>query len=172
MAKSTMSGPYPLTTSEIITKIPERGPGVFVAGNLEHGIMTQVGRLGRSDTDLAAELSRLVGKWPSFLFRTAPSPAEAFFLECTLFHEIRRLDLPHPIRPPGNDLACAICGAWGAGEMKELDERIKQYRQKAREVRAAAEKMQPSSRLLLIRLAESYERLADAMDTMEAKKDA
>jgi hypothetical protein len=114
-------------------------------------------------------LHRLIGQWPSFLVQLAASPV-AFELECALFHEVRRLDFPHPVRPAGTDITCAICGAWGS-ERTAMSDRVKFYQEKAPEVRATAEKFQPSARRPLIRLAESYERLAAVMESKEPKSD-
>lgn len=166
-----MSGPYPLTRSAIERNVPARAMGIFMAGVLDGGVITRVGRLGRSETDLAADLQNLVGKFPGFLFQIASSRLEAFELECALFHEIKRLDLAHPVRPDGTDVTCAICGAVGAvvEELADGAQRVNYYRQKAREVRAAALEMKPDARRPLISLAESYERLARAMESLRTR---
>jgi hypothetical protein len=172
MANLRLSGPHPLNQSAIHGNVPQGSPGVFVVGPLNNGLLNRVGLLGRADIDLARALERFIGEWPGFLFQVAPSEVEAFHLECALFHEIKRLDLPHPVRPHGTDLSCAVCGAWGAVEMGgDISQRVKQYRIKAREVRTAAETLHPSARLALLGLAESYERLAQAMESKRAPKD-
>ncbi len=110
----TMSGPYPLSHRGIDSNIPLGTAGVFVLGTINgRGNLKVVEAIGRSDSDLAAELKRHVGKSPEFLFQRAGSAAEAFQMECDLFHQIRRFDFPHPVRPSGTLLKCSICGAWG-----------------------------------------------------------
>ena len=163
MSKLSLTGPYRLTAAAIAEHVPIGVAGVFMVGELDGGIMVRATHLGRSDTDVAAELRALVGQAPGFLCQIATTAAEAFHLECALFHEVRRLDLPHPVRPRGADLSCAICGALGAVDIDEIRDRATYYRSKADEVRAAAETMNESARIPLMKVAESYERLAAAL---------
>lgn len=164
MAVFTMSGPFPLSRAAIDSNIPAARAGIFVLGTLDkRGSLTRVERLGRSDADLASELKRLIGKFPAFLFQLAPSATDAFRVECELFHQIRRLDLPHPVRPSGIDTRCPICGA--SGTHAGAFERAKRYREKSEEARAAAATIKPPTRLHLLELADAYERLAQSLET-------
>jgi hypothetical protein len=173
MATLMMSGPHALTHSAIDRNVPRHTAGIFILGRLDGGVLTKVGRVGRSDSDLADELRRFVGKWPGFLFQAASSRIDAFHLECALFHEVKRLDLPHPVRPEGTDFTCTICGACAAAaeELSDIAQRVEFYRQKAREVRAAAAEMKPTARPPLLGLADSYERLAEAMGSMRLRSE-
>ncbi len=169
MPQLTLSGPYPLTQTVLRDNLQRRTPGVFVVGDFDGGVITRIGRLGRSDHDLAADLHRLVGRWAGFLFQSAASATEAYQLECLLFHEVRRLDLPHPVRPRGTDLVCATCGIWGA-DAAAADDRAAYYRQKAADLRATAETMAAGIRGPLTELADSYERLAAVNDWLTSSK--
>ena len=163
MSKLKLSGPHHLSDLHINRHVPQQASGIFVVGELDGGVLTRVGCLGASHSDIAAALREHVGRWPGFLFQLTSSVRDTFALECALFHEVRRLDLPHPMRPRGTDLSCEICGTWGVVERSEVADRAAYYRQKAADMRVAAEQMHPTLRLPLIGLAESYERLAGAI---------
>jgi hypothetical protein len=172
MAIFTMSGPFPLSHTSIESRIPPSTAGVFVIGTIDdRGTLKAVDVLGRSDSDLAGQLKLHVGRAAGFLFQTAPSPNDAFNMECDLYHRLRRSDLLHPVRPAGTTLLCPVCQASsGSSDLpagqRSIVERAKYYRMKARELRETAEDMTAEAKPHVIKLAESYERLAGTMDKM------
>jgi len=111
MVAFTLRGPYRLMSEVIRTFVPPRIPGVFVLGPITPGGINLIDAVGRADHDLAAALIGLVGSNSGFMFATASSVAEAFGMECTLFHENfltgRR---PHPVAPLNASLPCPVCG--------------------------------------------------------------
>ena len=177
MATFTMSGPFPLSHQNIDSRIPPSTAGVFVLGTIDNrGTIKVVEVLGRSDNDLAGQLKQHVGRADGFLFQIAPTPTEAFHMECDLYHRLGRADFLHPVRPAGTALLCPICQASsGASDppvsQRSIIERAKYYRLKARELRELAQDMTPEAKPRVLKLAESYERLAGTMDKMaEGKK--
>ncbi|HEX9463731.1 MAG TPA: hypothetical protein VGB82_14125 [Alphaproteobacteria bacterium] len=146
------------------------------------GSLKVVDALGRSDWDLAHALRQYVGRSSGFLFRAVPSAAEAFAVECDLYHQLRRFDLPHPVRPSGTTLTCSICGGSGNSitasaatslTRRPAAERAESYRLKAAEIRVTAADMHQEAKDRLLQLADAYERLAKTTDTMielESKK--
>jgi hypothetical protein len=86
-------------------------------GNYALGIKDEAGEfipkvIGRSDTDLKAELTaKLETKYPYFKFSTG-SPKSAYELECAHFHGFQaQLDSKkHPTAPEGTDQKCFLCG--------------------------------------------------------------
>ena len=110
MTLDAFTGPLPLTRSEIVRAVPRHAVGVFAVGQLNRrgrfGIVT---RMGRADRDLVDELTKFEGRYEAFLFTVTSSPARACDLECDLYHQLRRPDLPHPVPPPGAGWTCAVC---------------------------------------------------------------
>ncbi len=97
---------------EIVNLVVPRRPGVYVFYRGEWpGIPAYV---GRSDTDLRSRiLASAAHHWGIrwFSFQDAPSPLEAFDLECGYYHTLRPTDnLMHPDAPAGTDIACPVCG--------------------------------------------------------------
>jgi hypothetical protein len=178
MASFSMSGPFPLSHQNIESRIPPSTAGVFVLGTIDsRGSLKVVEALGRSDSDLAGQLKQHVGRAGGFLFQTAPSPTDAFHMECDLYHRMGRADFLHPVRPAATNLLCPICQASsGSSEptvgQRSILERAKYYRMKARELRETAEEMTSDAKPRVLKLAESYERLAGTMDKMAEPKPA
>jgi hypothetical protein len=172
MAIFSMSGPFPLSHHNIDSRIPPSTAGVFVIGAIgDGGTLKVVEVLGRSDSDLAGQLKLHVGRPGGFLYQTAPSPADAFHMECDIYHRLGRADFLHPVRPAGTTLLCAACQASGGASepavgQRSILERAKYYRVKARELRELAEDMTAEAKPRVVKLAESYERLATTMEKM------
>jgi len=111
MAAFTLRGPYRLMSDVIRTFVPLGVPGVFVLGPITPGGACPVDAVGRADHDLAAALIDLVGSNSGFMFTVASSVAEAFGMECTLFHEnLLTGRRPHPVAPSNTFLPCPVCG--------------------------------------------------------------
>lgn len=163
-----MRGPYSLSHHVIDKAIGRDLRGIFVLGKISaRGFLRRVDVLGRSDDDLARELKRHVGRHEGFLFQPVSSPVEAFHMECEFYHQLKRVDFPHPVRPVGTTLDCALCGVSQPEVTQQMAaERAKVYRSKAEEIRTAAETMHPETTGSLLRLAHAYERLAKTMEKM------
>jgi hypothetical protein len=111
MAAFTLRGPYRLMSDVIRTFVPQGVPGVFVLGPISPGRANPVDAVGRADHDLAAALIDLVGSNSGFMFTAASSVAEAFGMECALFHEnLLAGRRPHPVAPSNTFLPCPLCG--------------------------------------------------------------
>src|SRR5579883_3099263 len=97
-----LDGPHWLTESVIDAKIARRTPGVYVLDPLDpEGVLLSFAYVGRADSDLASGLKRHIGPYRAFYFAALPSPAEAYYVECELYHHFRPADnRAHPARPP------------------------------------------------------------------------
>lgn len=89
-------------------------PGVYILGHDDGGFVA--GYVGRADSSLRSRLAghELLGEFDYFMFRYARNAAEAFRLECELWHACRQsaADLGrsvHPAAPRGSGLECAYC---------------------------------------------------------------
>jgi hypothetical protein len=111
-----MSGPYLLADNTILASVPYRTPGVFVLGQLNaRGALGTVHLIGRSDTDIAAALRNHARRYQAqaFLFEAARSALQAFEMECELFHQVNKSDLPYPARSEGMGWMCPTCKLFG-----------------------------------------------------------
>jgi hypothetical protein len=108
-----MRGLYDLSARIIDREITIVSPGVFALGYVDQRRIFVVQVIGRSDTDLRAELKRWIGQYDKFKFEYSPSSYDAFERECELFHDFgeqRILDNEvHPIRPKGTPWTCPRC---------------------------------------------------------------
>jgi len=111
MAAFTLRGPYRLVSDVIRTFVPPSVPGVFALGPITPGGAHPIDAVGRADHDLAAALIDSVGSNSGFMFTAASSAAQAFAMECTLFHEkLLAGRRPHPVAPLNTLLPCPVCG--------------------------------------------------------------
>jgi hypothetical protein len=114
MAAVTLRGPFRLVSDVIGQFVPPGVPGVYVLGAVAPGDLHPVDVVGRADLDLAPVLLGLVGSNSGFMFAPATTTAEAFDLECRLYHQFMLTGLrPHPQAPKDSALACPICGLQG-----------------------------------------------------------
>jgi len=103
--------PMSLTEENIVASVPQRSPGVYVLGVLNAGQVMSVSYVGRSDDNLAAKLRRHIGNYPAFAFSVRATPAEAYALECTLYHQLQpSRNSTHPRRPANEASPCPVCG--------------------------------------------------------------
>ena len=114
MGSLAVEGPFDFTSTQIDAKVLPRRIGSYVLGELRADGSFNVMYVGRSDADLNLELkTRLVAKYPKFMFSYAGSSTDAFIKECNNYHFFggkETLDNQrHPDRPDGMDnLDCPI----------------------------------------------------------------
>ena len=88
-------------------------PGNYVLGLKDDSGEFIPKLIGRSDTDLKAELSAKLAspRYPYFKFSLG-NPTLAFQTECAQFHSFKgRLEnTVHPERPLGSEIRCFLCG--------------------------------------------------------------
>lgn len=107
-----LDGPHPLDHETIDRVVAKAAVGVFVIGNTGQDSKFYIDRVGRSDTNLRQALYDCIGTDSQFKFRSFATPAEAFALECRIFHEIRPpMTIVHPEPPAGRPLNCPYCQA-------------------------------------------------------------
>jgi hypothetical protein len=111
-----MQGPYTLDNMSIDANVTNTLPGIFALGMIEDYKFI-VKHIGRSDTDINAQLKTWVGKnYTSFKFSYATSSKAAFAKECKNFHDFggtQQLDNDiHPERPVNTDWGCHFCGVY------------------------------------------------------------
>jgi hypothetical protein len=104
-------GPYTLRPLTVYLRAPA-SPGIYFLGEATRDGF-EVSYVGRSDSDLAARLSRHVGKHPAFRFAPTATARDAFLAECAYFHRFGGRatleNLVHPARPMGTTWSCPIC---------------------------------------------------------------
>jgi hypothetical protein len=114
MANLVLRGPFRLTSEVIRAFVPAGVAGVFVLGSVSPGGAHPIDAVGRADRDLVATLTDAVGSNSAFMFATAATAAEAFEMECALFHENMLIGRrPHPTAPSDTSLQCPVCGVSG-----------------------------------------------------------
>jgi hypothetical protein len=111
-----MQGPYTLDNMSIDTNVTKTLPGNYALGIIKNYKFI-VKHIGRSDTDVNAQLKTWVGKnYTSFKFSYATSSKAAFAKECQNFHDFggaKQLDNNvHPERPVNTDWGCPFCGVY------------------------------------------------------------
>jgi hypothetical protein len=107
-------GPFPLTPAGINLDLKPPTPAAFCLGTLGADGQFMPGYVGRVDDGLAAHLQNYIGskQYDVFMYALAPSPHEAFVLECQIYHGFKPRDnTMHPTRPHGSTgWACPTCG--------------------------------------------------------------
>ena len=109
-----LRGPFPLTPEALAARIAAQ----FAAFAL--GYTSGDGRfcttvVGRANGNLRERLARHLGTEREFRYLPLTSDADAFDVECRLFHSLAPLKTRlHPARPPGTSLTCPVCGGCGA----------------------------------------------------------
>lgn len=104
-----MNGPFMLEAKTIAREVGEKRIGCFMLCDMTKTVR----EVGRSDTDLAAELTRRVGSAAWFYFEATSNIKQAFDQECKYYHQnIRSIPKKfHPKKPEGKDWACPLgCG--------------------------------------------------------------
>ena len=111
MANSGLQGPFSLTAAGIDIAVRKTSGGVFALGSME-GNTFNIAYVGRSDSDLRAQLKRWIGHYDEFKFDYFGSPKAAFEKECNLFHDYGGPTLDnkaHPARAKGRRWKCPRC---------------------------------------------------------------
>jgi hypothetical protein len=114
MPSLDMEGPYALTKAKIDEAVTPTSAGNYALGYTNDKGTFIVEYVGRSDSDVNAELKSKVGtKYKQFKFSYATSPKAAFEKECRNYHDFGgkdKLDNDiHPARPAGTDWKCPVC---------------------------------------------------------------
>lgn len=114
LGQNGLLGPFALTDSVIDQEVNQTSAGAFALGNPENGAGFEVLYVGRSDSDVNAQLHVHVGAYERFKFVYCSSEKAAFEKECGLFHDFDPYDNPvHPRRPMGSDWTCPRCKLLG-----------------------------------------------------------
>jgi hypothetical protein len=99
---------------EVIDRVVEPDqPGNYVLGEKDEAGEFYPKFIGRSDTDLNAELKSKFGLLSYTFFKSSIAhPRAAYDLECAQYHSFKsQLDnKQHPAGPAGSDLTCFLCG--------------------------------------------------------------
>lgn len=114
MASLEMSGPYNFTYEKIDEFVTQISAGNYALGYVNAKGTFIVQYVGRSDSDVNAELkARLSSKYKKFKYSYATSAKAAFEKECRNYHAFggkKELDNKnHPGRPDGTNWECPIC---------------------------------------------------------------
>jgi len=110
-----MRGPYDLNARKIDEVVRPYVPGVFATGYTKETGAFVVRYIGRSDSDVRAELkAQGYDETARFKWIEAPSQREAFEMQCRLYHDFGGSAVleneDHPDRPTGNNWQCPVCG--------------------------------------------------------------
>jgi len=109
-----MEGPYALTKAKIDEVVTDTSAGNYALGYSKDDGTFIVQYVGRSDSDVNAELkSKVDTKHKQFKFSYASSQKEAFEKECRNYHDFGGSDALqndiHPARPAGKSWKCPVC---------------------------------------------------------------
>jgi len=121
MPSLTMNGPYDLdirTINDIVTK---KFPGNYALGHPKKDGAFVVKYIGRSDSDINAELKRCISRFGRaftlFKYSYAPTRRAAFEKECQNFHDFggsdKLVNENHPSRTAGVNWKCPECRIFG-----------------------------------------------------------
>lgn len=110
LGQNGLLGPFALTDTVIDQEVNQTSAGAFALDDSENGTSFHVLYVGRSDSDVNAQLHVYVGTYKRFKFVYCSSPRDAFEKECGLFHDFDPYDNGiHPLRPPGSNWTCPRC---------------------------------------------------------------
>lgn len=115
MASLNMAGPFTFSESGIDNAIQKNRKGNYALGSANQDGTLNVAYIGRSDSDLNAELKQRLGThdYPSFKASYANSISEAYEKECQNYHDFgENKSLANEIHPakPNSNHRCPICG--------------------------------------------------------------
>ncbi len=116
MPNLNMYGAYALNSEEVKKRVDPNKKGNYAFGTLGEDGMFYVYYVGRSDTDLQAEIiarSSDFTQLSHFMYSYASSAKEAYEKECKNYHDFNcpaLLNKIHPDRPNGTSYHCPICG--------------------------------------------------------------
>lgn len=115
MASLNMQGPYDFTKEEIDKRVTKKNQeGNYALGNVDDKSIFTVEYVGRSDTDLNAELKNRTSWtiYKKFKYSYAISAKAAFEKECNNYHDFggkkSLANEIHPARPDGTSYTCPV----------------------------------------------------------------
>jgi hypothetical protein len=118
MATLDMEGPYVLIPDKIDEVIPQKVTGNFAVGYISESDFIVL-YIGRSDDDLNAAIKDWVFRKSDcifFKFKVMKTAKEAFFKECTNYHDFQGStnlkNERHPWRNEGTDWKCPHCNIY------------------------------------------------------------
>lgn len=118
MPSLDMRGPFDLDEATINRTIPATTPGNFAIGYVKENGAFVTRFVGRSDSDVAAELRRHeTDSSTKFKWSSAPSVLAAFEKQCRNFHDFGGYNAleneDHPEPPNGMNWKCPFCDELG-----------------------------------------------------------
>lgn len=109
-------GPLPLSKEVISQNVQPFKPGHFSLGSIHEsgGFIPKL--IGRSFSDLSAELEKVIGSETHFMAHVDRDAQSAFHGECRLFHLlVKELGIKHPMRSRDEGWGCPLCGVFNPG---------------------------------------------------------
>ena len=113
-----MSGPYVFTRAKIDEIVTKKSEGNYALGYVNQSKTFIVQYVGRSDSDVNAELKNGIStRYKSFKCSYASSPKAAFEKECRNYHDFggsaKLHNKIHPARPANSGWKCPVCNKFG-----------------------------------------------------------
>lgn len=107
-----LRGSFPLNEQTINEEVDYGSPGVYALGYKE-GETFIIEHIGRSDTNVNAQLKKHIGRYDRFKFDTSELPSYAFIKECEVYHALGGPGgrIPHP-DPGGMAWSCPKCSTF------------------------------------------------------------
>jgi hypothetical protein len=111
MPSLEMSGPYDYDYDSIDAHVEQGMIGNYALGSKNSEGKFLVGYVGRSNSDLNAELKTYLGEksYPLFKFSYASSEVDAYNKECKNYHDFEPDSQIHPAKPRQSRVVCPIC---------------------------------------------------------------
>lgn len=118
MKSLDMNGPFLFTTEGIDDNVTETSLGNYALGYVDNKSTFIVQYVGRSDTDVAAEIKIYLSEdYKRFKYSYATSPKAAFEKECKNYHDFggkeKLRNKIHPARPDDTNWECPNCDVFG-----------------------------------------------------------
>lgn len=116
MASLGMRGPYDLNAAKIDEVVRFHVPGVFATGYTKETGAFVVRYVGRSDSDVRAELrAQQTDETARFKWVESESAHSAFEAQCRVYHDFGGSDAleneEHPRAAKGLNWRCPVCGS-------------------------------------------------------------
>ena len=113
-----MNGPFLFTTEGIDDNVTKTSLGNYALGYVDNKNTFIVQYVGRSDTDVAAEIKIYLSEdYKRFKYSYATSPKTAFEKECENYHDFggkeKLRNKIHPARPDDTNWECPNCDVFG-----------------------------------------------------------
>jgi len=114
MPSTGLGNAYRLTDANVDATVNRKSPGAYALGTVRSDGVFIVGKVGRSDSDVATRIRSQIGEYTHFKFGYCSSAKAAFLKECEMYHDFTPPgNKIHPDRPHNSTWSCPRCHIFG-----------------------------------------------------------